>query len=207
MKTTADLGNLVRETVEEIIFTQCLKKSRLNHDKNWIDEALKKIDELTKGEKFDSIESESKNYSQLSLNLTQFQEFFSRIGIETSIWESLMLIEEIKVWYEGDETREKEELESGEGIVAMKLVKSWLNGLKMKIEMRNEVKNRRGEMAIKSSRLNSIKSLDSDEDMIEQMNKRKLVIEAERYQEGKERLNKEHQRQSSSQIFGRDYEG
>ncbi len=119
-----------------------------------------------------------------------------------------MLIEEIKVWYEGDETREKEEFESGEGIVAIKLVKSWLNGLKMKIEMRNEVKNKRGEMITKSSRLNSMKSLDSDEeDMIEQMNKRRPVIEAERYQEGKERLNKEHQRQSSSQIIGRDYEG
>jgi hypothetical protein len=142
---------------------------------------LKKIDELIKGERFDSIESESKNDYQSSLNLTQFQEFFSRIGIETSIWESLMLIEEIKVWYEGDETREKEEFESGEGIVAIKLVKSWLNGLKMKIEMRNEVKNTRGEMVTKSSRLNSMKSLESDEeDMIEQMNKRKTVIEAER---------------------------
>ncbi len=78
----------------------------------------------------------------------------------------------------------------------------------MKIEMRNEVKNRRGEMVTKSSRLNSLKSLDSDEeDMIEQMNKRKPVMEAERHQEGKERLNKEHQRQASSQIIGRDFEG
>ncbi len=168
---------------------------------------MKKIDELTKGENFDSIESESKNDNQLILNLTQFQELFSRIGIETSIWESLMLIEEIKVWYEGDETREKEEFESGEGIIAIKLVKSWLNGLKLKIEMRNDVKNKRGEMITKSSRLNSMKSLDSDEeDMIEQMNKKKPAIEHERYQDGKDTLSKEHQRQTSSQIIGRDYQ-
>lgn len=34
----------------------------------------------------DSIESESKNENVLSLNLTQFQELFSKIGIETSTW-------------------------------------------------------------------------------------------------------------------------
>ena len=37
MKTTADLGSLVRETVEEIIFTQCIKSSTIKNCSNWIE--------------------------------------------------------------------------------------------------------------------------------------------------------------------------
>jgi hypothetical protein len=37
-----------------------------------------------------------------------------------------------------------------------------MNGLRIKIEMRNELRNGRGEVNTKSSRLNSVKSLDSD---------------------------------------------
>ena len=37
MKTTADLGSLVRETVEEIIFTQCIKSSTIKTGSNWIE--------------------------------------------------------------------------------------------------------------------------------------------------------------------------
>jgi hypothetical protein len=37
MKTTADLGSLVRETVEEIIFTQCIKSSTIKNCSNWME--------------------------------------------------------------------------------------------------------------------------------------------------------------------------
>jgi len=53
----------------------------------------------------ESISSEQKN--EFFFNLTQFQEFFNNIGIETSIWESLMLIEEIKAWYQVDDFKDK----------------------------------------------------------------------------------------------------
>ena len=73
----------------------------------------------------------------VEFNLTQFQAFFGEVGVQVSVWEALMIIQELKLWYQTEDNRDQE---LGEGIVSLKLLKAWFNALNMKMNVkRNKI--------------------------------------------------------------------
>ncbi len=73
----------------------------------------------------------------VEFNLTQFQAFFGQLGVQVTVWEALMVIQELKLWYQTQDNREQE---LGEGIISLKLLKAWFNALNMKMNVkRNKI--------------------------------------------------------------------
>ena len=65
-------------------------------------------------------------------------EIMNEIGIKISLWESLMIIEELKGWYGVD-------MDLGEGIISSITVETWIKSLVNKKERNKEKENMKSE--------------------------------------------------------------